>query len=424
MNAIDPEIKTLMSAIGDGARKAAGVLAFAATDAKNQALLAAADAILAETPAILAANAEDIAAAKEHGISSAFLDRLTVTQARLAGVAQGLRDIASLPDPVGTVTAEWRRPNGLDISRIRTPLGVIGVIFESRPNVTADAGALTLKSGNAVILRGGSDSTRTSRAIHACLLEGLEAAGLPLHAIQLVPTTDRAAVGEMLAGLGGNIDVIVPRGGKSLVARVQDEARVPVFAHLEGLCHTYIDKTAGLTMAINVTVNAKMRRTGICGATETLLIHKDMVASHLKPVLDALAARNCEIRGDEAVCRVWPDAKPATEEDWLTEYEAAIISVKVVDDVGAAIAHINRYGSHHTEAIITEDPASVDRFFTEIDSAILLHNASTQFADGGEFGFGGEIGIATGKFHARGPVGLEQLCSFKYLVRGNGQLRP
>jgi len=424
MNAIDPEIKTLMSAIGDRARKAAGVLAFAATDAKNQALLAAADAILAETPAILAANAEDIAAAKEHGISSAFLDRLTVTQARLAGVAQGLRDIASLPDPVGTVTAEWRRPNGLDISRVRTPLGVIGVIFESRPNVTADAGALTLKSGNAVILRGGSDSTRTSRAIHACLLEGLEAAGLPLHAIQLVPTTDRAAVGEMLAGLGGNIDVIVPRGGKSLVARVQDEARVPVFAHLEGLCHTYIDKTAGLTMAINVTVNAKMRRTGICGATETLLIHKDMVASHLKPVLDALAARNCEIRGDEAVCRVWPDAKPATEEDWLTEYEAAIISVKVVDDVGAAIAHINRYGSHHTEAIITEDPASVDRFFTEIDSAILLHNASTQFADGGEFGFGGEIGIATGKFHARGPVGLEQLCSFKYLVRGNGQLRP
>jgi len=424
MNAIDPEIKTLMSAIGDRARKAAGVLAFAATDAKNQALLAAADAILAETPAILAANAEDIAAAKEHGISSAFLDRLTVTQARLAGVAQGLRDIASLPDPVGTVTAEWRRPNGLDISRVRTPLGVIGVIFESRPNVTADAGALTLKSGNVVILRGGSDSTRTSRAIHACLLEGLEAAGLPLHAIQLVPTTDRAAVGEMLAGLGGNIDVIVPRGGKSLVARVQDEARVPVFAHLEGLCHTYIDKTAGLTMAINVTVNAKMRRTGICGATETLLIHKDMVASHLKPVLDALAARNCEIRGDEAVCRVWPDAKPATEEDWLTEYEAAIISVKVMDDVGAAIAHINRYGSHHTEAIITEDPASVDRFFTEIDSAILLHNASTQFADGGEFGFGGEIGIATGKFHARGPVGLEQLCSFKYLVRGNGQLRP
>ena len=424
MNAIDPEIRTLMSAIGERARQAASVLAFAATDAKNQALLAAADAILAETPAILAANAEDIAAAKTRGISSAFLDRLTVTQARLAGVAQGLRDIAALPDPVGTVMAEWQRPNGLDISRVRTPLGVIGVIFESRPNVAADAGALTLKSGNAVILRGGSDSTRTSRAIHACLLEGLEAAGLPLDAIQLVPTTDRAAVGEMLAGLGGNIDVIVPRGGKSLVARVQEEARVPVFAHLEGLCHTYIDKSAGLTMAINVTVNAKMRRTGICGATETLLIHKDVVATHLKPVLDALAARNCEIRGDETVRRAWPDAKPATEEDWHTEYEDAILSVKVVDDVGGAIAHINRYGSHHTEAIVTEDLASVERFFTEIDSAILLHNASTQFADGGEFGFGGEIGIATGKFHARGPVGLEQLCSFKYLVRGNGQLRP
>ena len=424
MNAIDPKIRTLMSAIGERARQAASVLAFAATDAKNQALLAAADAILAETPAILAANAEDIAAAKKRGISSAFLDRLTLTQARLAGVAQGLRDIAALPDPVGTVMAEWQRPNGLDISRVRTPLGVIGVIFESRPNVAADAGALTLKSGNAVILRGGSDSTRTSRAIHACLLEGLEAAGLPLDAIQLVPTTDRAAVGEMLAGLGGNIDVIVPRGGKSLVARVQEEARVPVFAHLEGLCHTYIDKSAGLTMAINVTVNAKMRRTGICGATETLLIHKDMVATHLKPVLDALAARNCEIRGDETVRRAWPDAKPATEEDWHTEYEDAILSVKVVDDVGGAIAHINRYGSHHTEAIVTEDLASVERFFTEIDSAILLHNASTQFADGGEFGFGGEIGIATGKFHARGPVGLEQLCSFKYLVRGNGQLRP
>src|SRR6185503_11180249 len=275
MNAIDPEIKTLMSAIGDRARKAAGVLAFAATDAKNQALLAAADAILAETPAILAANAEDIAAAKEHGISSAFLDRLTVTQARLAGVAQGLRDIASLPDPVGTVTAEWRRPNGLDISRIRTPLGVTGVIFESRPNVTADAGALTLKSGNAVILRGGSDSTRTSRAIHACLLEGLEAAGLPLHAIQLVPTTDRAAVGEMLRGLNGAIDVIVPRGGKGLVQRVQEEARVPVFAHLEGICHTYVDQGANMDIAVPLVLNAKMRRTGVCGATECLLVDKN-----------------------------------------------------------------------------------------------------------------------------------------------------
>ncbi|HZY50414.1 MAG TPA: glutamate-5-semialdehyde dehydrogenase [Devosia sp.] len=424
MNAIDPEVKTIMSAIGQRARKAAGALAFAATDAKNLALTAAADAIIAEIPTILAANAEDIAAAKERGISNAFLDRLTVTEQRLAGVAQGLREIAALPDPVGTVMAEWTRPNGLDISRVRTPLGVIGVIFESRPNVTADAGALTLKSGNAVILRGGSDSTRTSGAIHSCLLQGLEAAGLPLDAVQLVPTTDRAAVGEMLRGLDGNIDVIVPRGGKTLVARVEEEARVPVFAHLEGICHTYIDRTASLVMAINVTVNAKMRRTGVCGATETLLIHRDVVATHLKPVLDALAARGCEIRGDAAVQTAWPGAKPATEEDWHTEYEDAIISVKVVDDIAAAIDHINHYGSHHTEAIITEDLASVERFFTEIDSAILLHNASTQFADGGEFGFGAEIGIATGKFHARGPVGAEQLTSFKYRIHGTGQTRP
>jgi glutamate-5-semialdehyde dehydrogenase len=424
MNAMDNDIAAMMAGIGRRARVAAGMLAFASTDAKNLALTAAANAIIAKAPAIIAANAEDVAAAKERGISPAFLDRLTVTDTRLAAVAQGLLDIAALPDPVGTVMANWQRPNGLDISRVRTPLGVIGVIFESRPNVTADAGALTLKSGNAVILRGGSDSTRTSRAIHACLVEGLEAAGLPPDAIQLVPTTDRAAVGEMLRGLDGNIDVIVPRGGKSLVARVQDEAKVPVFAHLEGLCHTYIDKSASLVMAVNVTVNAKMRRTGVCGATETLLVHRDVVATHLKPIVDALLARRCEIRGDETVVQHFPDAKPATEEDWRTEYEAAILSVKVVDDVGEAIAHIEHYSSHHTEAIISEDPASVARFFTEIDSAILLHNASTQFADGGEFGFGGEIGIATGKFHARGPVGLEQLCSFKYQVRGSGQIRP
>jgi glutamate-5-semialdehyde dehydrogenase len=424
MNAIDSAVRTIMSAIGQRARAAASVLAYASTDAKNLALTTAAAAIVKDTKAILAANAEDVAAAKEKGISSAFLDRLTVTEPRLASVAQGLREIAELPDPVGDVIANWQRPNGLDISRVRTPLGVIGVIFESRPNVTADAGALTLKSGNAVILRGGSDSTKTSRAIHACLLQGLEAAGLPLDAIQLVPTTDRAAVGEMLRGLDGSIDVIVPRGGKSLVARVQDEAKVPVFAHLEGLCHTYIDKSASLVMAINVTVNAKMRRTGVCGATETLLVHKDVAGTHLKPILDALSARRCEIRGDETVQRIFPDAKAATEEDWRTEYEDAIISVKVVDDVGAAIAHIGRYSSHHTEAIISEDPAVVQRFFTEVDSAIVLHNASTQFADGGEFGFGGEIGIATGKFHARGPVGLEQLCSFKYVVRGSGQTRP
>jgi glutamate-5-semialdehyde dehydrogenase len=424
MNAIDSEVRTIMSAMGERARRAASVLAYAATDAKNLALTAAADAILAESATILTANAEDIVAAKERGISGAFLDRLTVTEARLAGIAQGLRDIAALPDPVGDVVANWQRPNGLDISRVRTPLGVIGVIFESRPNVTADAGALTLKSGNAVILRGGSDSARTSRAIHACLVQGLEAAGLPLDAIQFVPTTDRAAVGEMLRGLDGNIDVIVPRGGKSLVARVQDEAKVPVFAHLEGLCHTFIDKSARLDMAVDVTVNAKMRRTGVCGATETLLIHREAIETHLRPVLEALAERGCEIRGDETVRRLFPAAKAATEEDWTTEYEDAIISVKVVDDVGQAIAHIQNYGSHHTDAILSEDLISVDRFFTEVDSALVVHNASTQFADGGEFGFGGEIGIATGKFHARGPVGLEQLCSFKYVVRGSGQTRP
>jgi glutamate-5-semialdehyde dehydrogenase len=424
MNAIDPEIRTVMSSMGQRARAAASVLAFASTDAKNLALTAAADAMIAEKDAILAANAQDLAEATERGISTAFLDRLTVTEVRIEAVAKGLREIAALPDPVGTVMASWTRPNGMEISRVRTPLGVIAVIFESRPNVTADAGALTLKSGNAVILRGGSEATRTSRAIHSCLLQGLEAAGLPLDAIQLVPTQDRAAVGELLRGLDGNIDVVVPRGGKTLVARVQEEARVPVFAHLEGNCHTYIDKSAELVMSINVTVNAKMRRTGICGATETLLIHKDMVATHLKPVIDALIARGCEIRGDATVHSLVPGSKLATEEDWHTEYEAPILSVKVVDDVGAAIAHINHYGSHHTEAIISENPASVERFFTEIDSAILIQNASTQYADGGEFGFGGEIGIATGKFHARGPVGLEQLCSFKYLIRGNGQTRP
>ena len=424
MNAIDSELRTVMSALGQRARKAAAVLAYAATDAKNLALTAAADALLAETAAVLAANATDVDGAKERGISSAFLDRLTLTPARVEAIARGLRDIAALPDPVGTVMAEWTRPNGLDISRVRTPLGVIGVIFESRPNVAADAGALTLKSGNAVILRGGSEATATVRAIHACLLQGLAAAGLPLDAIQLVPTQDRAAVGEMLRGLDGAIDVIVPRGGKTLVARVQDEARVPVFAHLEGLCHTFIDASADLRMAVDVTVNAKMRRTGVCGATETLLVHKDVVATHLRPVVDALIAKGCEIRGDAVVQAMIPAAKPAVEADWQTEYEDAILSVKVVDDVGAAIAHIGHYSSHHTEAIISEDPVSVERFFTEIDSAILLHNASTQFADGGEFGFGGEIGIATGKFHARGPVGLEQLCSFKYVVRGSGQTRP
>ncbi len=417
-------LEATMLEIGRRARAAAGVLAFAAPDAKTRALHAAADTLDDRRDDILSANALDMRAAEGKGISKAFLDRLQLTDKRIDAMIEGLRTIADLPDPVGRVLAEWTRPNGMTIRRVTTPLGVIGVIFESRPNVTADAGALTLKAGNAVILRGGSDSVNSSRAIHACLVEGLVAAGLPAGAIQIVPTTDRAAVGQMLAGLGGSIDVIVPRGGKTLVARVQSEARVPVFAHLEGICHTYIDQSADLDMAVSVTLNAKMRRTGVCGATETLLVHKSVVDTHLKPVIDALVAKGCEIRGDATVTSLIPEAIAATEQDWHTEYEDAIISVKVVADVGEAIAHIGKYSSHHTEAIITEDAASVARFFNEIDSAILLHNASTQFADGGEFGFGGEIGIATGKFHARGPVGVEQLTSFKYLVEGTGQTRP
>ena len=319
--------------------------------------------------------------------------------------------------------AEWDRPNGLHIERVRTPLGVIGVIYESRPNVTADAGALCLKAGNAVILRGGSDSAHSSTAIHKALAKGLEAAKLPADAIQIVPVTDRAAVGEMLKGLNGAIDVIVPRGGKSLVARVQSEARVPVFAHLEGICHLYIDKSADLDMARKIALDAKMRRTGICGAAETLLVDRAAAATHLVPILDDLAAKGCEVRASADVLALYPTAKPATEEDWSTEYLDAIISVALVDGISGAIDHINRYSSHHTEAIVAEDAAAVARFFNEIDSAILLHNASTQFADGGEFGMGAEIGIATGKMHARGPVGVEQLTSFKYRVRGSGQVR-
>jgi glutamate-5-semialdehyde dehydrogenase len=417
-------LDAVMSELGRRARAAANLLAFAAPEKKTAALLAAAEAMDARRASILAANAEDIKAADAKGISSAFRDRLLLNDKRIDGMIEGLRTIAALPDPVGRTLAEWARPNGLVISRVATPLGVVGVIFESRPNVTADAGALTLKAGNAVILRGGSDSVNSSRAIHGCLVEGLVLAGLPEDAIQMVPTTDREAVGLMLKGLGGNIDVIVPRGGKTLVARVQAEARVPVFAHLEGLCHTYIDRSAELDMAVAVTLNAKMRRTGVCGATETLLVHADVVDTHLKPVIAALIDKGCEIRGDATVQALIPTAKPATEDDWRTEYEDAIISVKIVADVGEAIAHIGTYSSHHTEAIISEDPEAVARFFNEIDSAILLHNASTQFADGGEFGFGGEIGIATGKFHARGPVGVEQLTTFKYLVRGTGQTRP
>ena len=418
------DIQATMAAIGQAARQAARVLATATAERKHAALIAMAESLWKNRAAILNANAIDMATARENGISGAFLDRLELNEERIRGMCDGIRAIAELPDPVGTVIAEWDRPNGLHIERVRTPLGVIGVIFESRPNVTADAGALCMKAGNAVILRGGSDSFHSSRAIHHCLEEGLKAADLPREAIQIVPTTDRSAVGEMLKGLNGTVDVIVPRGGRSLVERVQNEARVPVFAHLEGLCHIYVDKSAKLDMAVNIAVNAKMRRTGICGAAETLLVDKSVVDSHLAPILDALKDAGCEIRGDETVCKVWPDAIPATEEDWATEYLAPIISVRVVDGIDGAIGHINRWSSNHTEAIIAEDRDAVARFFNEIDSAILLHNASTQFADGGEFGMGAEIGIATGKMHARGPVGLEQLTSFKYQVRGSGQTRP
>ncbi len=417
------DIAAIMAEVGRKAKAAAAPLAIAGAERKNRALLAAADALAAGRDAVLEANRIDLANARAAGMAASFIDRLSLDEARIAAIAEGLRAVAALPDPVGAVIAEWDRPNGLHIERVRTPLGVVGVIYESRPNVTADAGALCLKAGNAVILRGGSDSAHSSAAIHKALVAGLEAAGLPADAIQIVPVTDRAAVGEMLKGLGGTIDVIVPRGGKSLVARVQAEARVPVFAHLEGICHLYVDRSADRDMARRIAVNAKMRRTGICGATETLLVDRVAAATHLKPILDDLAAKGCEIRADDAVRMLWPAAKPATEEDWATEYLDAIISVALVDGVGGAIDHIGRYSSHHTEAIVAEDAAAAERFFNEIDSAILLHNASTQFADGGEFGMGAEIGIATGKMHARGPVGVEQLTSFKYRVRGSGQTR-
>ncbi|KRB62909.1 gamma-glutamyl phosphate reductase [Rhizobium sp. Root708] len=419
-----PDVDALMNDIGRKAKAAARPLGFASTEAKNNALNAMADAILANKDHILAENAKDLKDVAGTEMLASFVDRLTLTEKRVAEMAEGIRAIAALKDPVGEVIAAWDRPNGLKIERVRTPLGVIGVIFESRPNVTADAGALCLKAGNAVILRCGSDSRRSSQAIHACLVQGLKAAGLPEHAIQLVPVTDRAAVGAMLRGLDGAIDVIVPRGGKSLVARVQNEARVPVFAHLEGLCHIYVDASAELDMAKEIVVNAKMRRTGICGAVETILVDRAVASTHLRPLLDALAGAGCEIRGSAAVIEAMPGAKAATEDDWSTEYLDAIVSVAVVDGISGAIEHIQTYSSNHTEAVIAENPSVVERFFTEVDSAILLHNASTQFADGGEFGMGAEIGIATGKMHARGPVGVEQLTSFKYRVHGTGQTRP
>ncbi|MEO1988791.1 MAG: glutamate-5-semialdehyde dehydrogenase [Martelella sp.] len=417
------DVKTAMAELGRRARKAAGALAIAPTETKNAALAAMADAIEANSDAILTANRQDVARAKENGVAGSFIDRLELNPERIKAMADGIRAIAALDDPVGDVIAAWERPNGLKIERVRTPLGVIGVIYESRPNVTADAGALCLKAGNAVILRGGSDSAQSSGAIHAALAAGLRKAGLPEDAIQIVPTTDRAAVGEMLAGLSGNIDVIVPRGGKSLVARVQTEARVPVFAHLEGLCHIYVDKSADLDMARDIVVNAKMRRTGICGAAETLLIDRAAAEKFATPLIEALEAKGCLVRVDHDMIDYARGRDEASEDDWTTEYLDAIIAVKLVDGISGAIDHIGKYSSHHTEAVIAEDPKVVARFFNEIDSALLLHNASTQFADGGEFGMGAEIGIATGKMHARGPVGVEQLTSFKYLVRGSGQTR-
>ncbi|KSV61630.1 gamma-glutamyl phosphate reductase [Sinorhizobium sp. GL2] len=418
------DVETVMLEIGRNAKAASRPLAIASAERKHAALIAMADAIVARTDEILAANAIDLENARESGVAASFIDRLTLSEGRIRDMANGIRAIAEFKDPVGDIIAEWDRPNGLHIERVRTPLGVIGVIYESRPNVTADAGALCLKAGNAVILRGGSDSFHSSSAIHACLVEGLKAAGLPEHAIQMVPVSDRAAVGAMLSGLGGTIDVIVPRGGKSLVARVQNEARVPVFAHLEGLCHIYVDASADLAMAEKIVVNAKMRRTGICGAAETLLIDRNDADRLVKPLLNALLSAGCEVRVSDELSGAVDGLKEAIDEDWATEYLDAIISVKLVDGIAGAIEHIGTWSSAHTEAVIAEDPGVVERFFSEIDSAILLHNASTQFADGGEFGMGGEIGIATGKMHARGPVGVEQLTSFKYRVRGAGQVRP
>ena len=413
----------IMERMGRAARAAAQVLEACAAEQKNRALRAAATHLKARSATLLAANARDMGAARERGLSKAMLDRLALNDERVQAMARGLEDIAALADPIGTVLAQWSRPNGMRIQRVRVPLGVIGIIYESRPNVTADAGALCLKSGNAVILRGGSESANSAAAIHACLEQGLSEAGVPPACIQLVPTTDRAAVGHMLAQMTQYIDVIVPRGGKELIARVRQEARVPVIGHLEGVCHVFIDQTAELGMAMKIVLNAKMRRTGVCGAAETLLVHRGCAATHLGALIKMLLDAGCEVRGDDASMLIDARVRRATEQDWYTEYLDAIIAVRVVDDLDAALAHIRRYGSRHTDCIVTEDTSSAERFLSEVDSAIVLHNASTQFADGGEFGMGAEIGISTDKFHARGPVGVEQLTSYKYLVRGSGQTR-
>jgi glutamate-5-semialdehyde dehydrogenase len=416
--------EALMAEIGQRARAAGRILATAPTDVKNSALSEMANAVRAASPEILAGNKLDVEAMTANGQTAAFLDRGTLTEDRIEAIARALEDIVALDDPVGGIIAAWDRPNGLKIERVRTPLGVIGVIYESRPNVTADAGALCLKAGNAVVLRGGSDTIRSNTAIHAALQKGLAAAGLPQDAIQIVPVTDRAAVGEMLRGLNGNLDVIVPRGGRSLVERVQTEARVPVFAHLEGLVHIFLDASADLQKSVDIVLNSKLRRTGICGSLETLLVHEGVAHSHMPAIISALQEQGCEVRGDAVVRDICENIVPASEDDWSTEYLDKILSVKVVSDLDAAMSHITTYGSNHTDCILTEDQAVADRFQAEVDSAIVLHNASTQYADGGEFGMGAEIGIATGRMHARGPVGVEQLTSFKYKVHGQGQTRP
>ncbi|KPF67512.1 gamma-glutamyl phosphate reductase [Bosea sp. AAP35] len=418
------DVVAQMLALGRRARAAAREIALSSESQRNAALLAMAAALRQNAGPILAANALDLAEARAAGQNAAFIDRLLLDAARLAEVADAVAGIADLPDPLGRVLATWTQPNGLRFERVATPLGVIAVIFESRPNVTADAGALCLKSGNAAILRAGSDSLRTSTQIAQALRTGLESAGLPADAIQIVPTRDRAAVGEILKGLDGTVDVVVPRGGKSLVARVQSDARVPVFAHLDGNCHVYIHAAADLAMACEIVLNAKLRRTGVCGSAETLLVDAACAETHLRPLVAALLEAGCAVRGDAATKAIDTRITPATAEDWATEYLDRIIAVKVVAGLDAAIDHIERYGSHHTDAIVTADETAAARFLKEVDSAIVLHNASTQFADGGEFGFGAEIGIATGRMHARGPVGLEQLCSFKYRVHGSGQIRP
>lgn len=417
-------LAAVMRRMGERAVEAASVLASADRASKDAALAAAAAAVRRRETDILAANERDLEAARARSLKGALMDRLLLDPGRIAAMARGLEEVIALADPIGTVIAAWERPNGLRIERVRVPLGVIGIIYESRPNVTADAGALCLKSGNAAILRPGSESRETSAVIHQCLEEGLVAAGLPIEAIQRIPTTDREAVRILLADMADFVDVIVPRGGKGLIERVQREARVPVIGHLDGNCHVYVDRHADLEMARRIVLNAKLRRTGICGAAETLLVDRAVIGTHLQPLIFALLEAGCEVRGDADAQRADPRVLGATEDDWYTEYLDSIIAVRVVDGVEDAIKHIAHYGSAHTESVVTSNDATAERFLSAVDSAIVLHNASTQFADGGEFGMGAEIGISTDRFHARGPVGVEQLTSYKYLVRGSGQIRP